>query len=109
MSFNPAEFRLLLQSPPQITTQCDASGKVTHLCLDVESERILQHQRRFAYTIGGPAVVVAGLCLLKDRPLYGLLITALGGACTYWQGAAWHKVENVLASSAPLPPASSPS
>jgi uncharacterized membrane protein len=96
---NPVYY--LIPAAPQVTAQLDASGNITALCLDVESERIMQHQRKFAYTVGGPAIAVAGLLLMKDKPLYGLFITALGGACTYWHCAAHRKVEAALQSATP--------
>jgi uncharacterized membrane protein len=94
----------MIPASPQVTAQRDAAGNITALCLDVESERILQHQRKFAYTVGGPAVAVAGLLLMKDKPLYGLFITALGGACTYWHATSYRKVEEALQSATPASP-----
>jgi hypothetical protein len=85
-----------IPAAPQVTAQRDAIGNVVALCLDVESERVMQRQRQFAYTVGGPAVIVAGLMIAKDKPLYGLFVAALGGACTYWHCAAYRKVEEAL-------------
>ena len=94
----------LVPASPVLTVQRDSTGQVTTLCLDIETERVLQHQRKFAYTVAGPAVAVAGLLLLKDKPLYGLFITALGGACAYWHCAAFKKVEQALQSATPSSP-----
>ena len=98
----------LVPAAPVLTVQRDASGQVVNLCLDIESERTIQRQRKFAYTVGGPAVAVAGLLLMKDKPLYGLFVAALGGACTYWHCASYMKVEAALQSATP-PSASSQS
>lgn len=94
----------LFPASPQVTAQRDAAGNITALCLDVASERVMQRQRKFAYTVGGPAVAVAGLLLMKEKPLYGLFVAALGGACTYWHAASYRKVEEALQSATPPSP-----
>lgn len=94
----------LFPASPVVTAQRDQAGNITALCLDVESERVMQRQRKFAYTVGGPAVAVAGLLLMKDKPLYGLFVAALGGACTYWHAASYRKVEEALQSATPPSP-----
>lgn len=93
----------LIPFSPQITAQRDADGNVTALCLDVSTERTLQMQRRFAYTVGGPAVVLAGMMVMRDRPLFGAFVAALGGACTYWHHAAYAKVDEALGNTATIP------
>jgi hypothetical protein len=97
----------LIPAAPVVTPQYDAAGNITALCLDIESERVVQRQRKFAYSIGGPAVAVGGLLLMKDKPLFGLFVAALGGACTYWHLASYMKVEQVLQSATPSSPTSS--
>jgi hypothetical protein len=106
MNFDPNSIFYLIPAAPQVTSQHDAQGNVTALCLDVASERVMQHQRKFAYTVGGPAVAVAGLLLMKDRPLFGSFVAVLGGACTYWHCAAYRKVDEALRSATPTTPPS---
>jgi len=102
---NPLYF--LIPASPVVSAQYDSAGNITALCLDIESERVMQRQRKFAYTVGGPAVAVGGLLLMKDKPLFGLFVAALGGACTYWHLTSYVKVQQVLQSATPAPSTSS--
>ena len=62
------------------------------LCIDMESERKLQNQRKFAMYVGGPSVFVAGS---KVGGLFGGFVMALGAACTAWHYTAYRKVAEV--------------
>ncbi len=88
---------------PQVTAQRDEHGTIVALCLDVSTERTLQIQRRFAYTVGGPAIVLAGMMVMKDRPVFGAFVAALGGACTFWHHASYAKVEEALGNTTAIP------
>ena len=94
----------LIPAAPVLTVQRDGAGNISNLCLDIESERVIQRQRKFAYSVGGPAVAVGGLLLMKDKPLFGLFVAALGGACTYWHLTSYMKVEQALQSATPASP-----
>lgn len=87
--------RQFIPSNPVVTAQTD-NGEITAVCLDAASERIMQQQRQFAYTVGGPSVAIAGLMLAEKRPLFGLFVAGLGVACTMWHHTAYTKVRELM-------------
>jgi hypothetical protein len=83
----------LVPQNPQLSVLPAEDDMPGRLCLDLESEKALQNQRQFAYMIGGPAVVVAGIKVQKDAPIFGTFVAALGIACSVWHYQAYQKVK----------------
>ena len=77
---------------PQVSLVPATDEEPVRVCLDLASETILQNQRQFAYLIGGPAVLLAGMKLSKKEPLFGAFVSVLGVACTWWHYQAHRKV-----------------
>jgi hypothetical protein len=77
---------------PRLELLPGSEGESPSLCLDMKSEQILQNQRQFAYTIGGPAIVLAGAKVQKEEPIFGAFVMALGIACSVWHYKAYQKV-----------------
>lgn len=77
---------------PQLSVLPPEDDLPGRLCLDLKSEQALQNQRQFAYMIGGPAVLLAGLKVQKQEPLFGAFVAALGIACTVWHYKAYQQV-----------------
>lgn len=85
----------LVPQNPQLSVLPAEDDLPGRLCLDLESEKALQNQRQFAYMIAGPAIVVAGLKVQKDAPLFGTFIAGLGIACAAWHYTSYQKVRYV--------------
>ena len=67
------------------------------VCVARDSEAELQMRRKFAYMVGGPAVVYAGL-RMQAAPVTRLFVVGLGLACTYSKYQHYKAVESALAS-----------
>jgi len=67
------------------------------VCVARDSEAELQMRRKFAYMVGGPAVVYAGL-RMQGAPITRLFVVGLGLACTYSKYQHYKAVESALAS-----------
>lgn len=79
---------------PQISVQ---NG---YVCLDRASEEVMQNQRRLVYMVGGPILILGGL-KIKRNPMFGLLVTTLGVACSLWQYNTYQRVEEALSEPSP--------
>lgn len=88
-------FSAMIPPNPLLNVEAEGDGLPARLCLDLESEKRLQNQRRFVYTIGGPAVAIAGIKLQRDEPLFGTFVLGLGIACTLWHYKSYTTVQEV--------------
>ena len=80
----------LIPTEPTITTQVADNGVLTALCVDADTERMLQRQRIFAM-LGSPLLVYAGAKVNGPMWLKGTIM-AMGGLCFYAHLSAYRAV-----------------
>jgi hypothetical protein len=84
----------LIPTNPNITTQKAENGVLTAVCVDADTERILQRQRVFAM-LGSPLLIYAGVKM--DGPLWlKATVAAMGGACFYAHFTAYTTIKPYL-------------
>ncbi len=90
----------LIPSNTTITTQHAANGVLTAVCVDADTERVMQRQRLIAM-IGSPLVIYAGVTM--KAPLWvRLTVSAMGAACFMTHLSAYRTVNPHMKPKKPL-------
>lgn len=69
----------LIPSDPKITTKRASNGVLTEVCVDADTERVMQRQRVFAM-MGSPLLVYAAV-RMKGPLWLKAMIASMGAAC----------------------------
>lgn len=89
----------LIPKDPTITTTTADNGVLTSVCVDADTERVLQRQRIFAM-LGSPLLIYAGTKV--NGPIWlKATVMAMGGACFYAHFKAYTTIRPHLKKSKP--------
>jgi hypothetical protein len=89
----------LIPKNTTITTQHAENGVLTAVCVDSDTERVMQRQRIIAM-LGSPLVIYAGATM--KAPLWlKLTVAAMGGACFMTHLSAYRTVRPYMKNKKP--------
>ena len=90
----------LIPSNTTITTEHAKNGVLTAVCVDADTERVMQRQRLIAI-VGSPLVVYAGVTM--KAPLWiRLTVASMGAACFMTHFSAYRTVSPHMKPKAPI-------
>ena len=81
----------LIPMNPRVTIDVDDAGNATRYCVDPETERILQNQRKAVAMVGSP-FMIASAFYLQGPKWVRIALGAMGVACMFTHVTAYRAV-----------------